>query len=142
MDDLNLQQPVEEFRHQLGDELQIIDNKGNSNRQQLADDLRDHPIFQIPWGHLQIKLGETERFIDLLFYHMELRYFKEADGPTIGMIICKTKDSVEVQYSLEVVNQPIGVSEYRLAKLLLDNLKSSLPSIEELEEQLKKMDDV
>ena len=67
---------------------------------------------------------------------------KEADGPTIGMIICKTKDSVEVQYSLEIVNQPIGVSEYQLAKLLPDNLKSSLPSIEELEEQLKKMDDV
>ena len=67
---------------------------------------------------------------------------KEADGPTIGMIICKTKDSVEVQYSLEIVNQPIGVSEYRLAKLLPDNLKSSLPSIEELEEQLMKMDDV
>jgi len=121
---------------------------------------------------IPMKIGETERFIDLLFYHMELRCFvvvelkagkfeaehigklglyisavnhqmkKEADGPTIGMIICKTKDSVEVQYSLEIVNQPIGVSEYRLAKLLPDNLKSSLPSIEELEEQLMKMDDV
>ncbi len=120
---------------------------------------------------IPLKIGETERFIDLLFYHLELRCFvvielkagkfeaehigklglyisavnhqmkKEADGPTIGMIICKTKDSVEVQYSLEIVNQPIGVSEYRLSKLLPDNLKSSLPSIEELEEQLKKMDD-
>jgi len=119
-----------------------------------------------------LKIGETERFIDLLFYHLELRCFvvielkagkfeaehigklglyisainhqmkKETDGPTIGMIICKTKDSVEVQYSLEIINQPIGVSEYRLSKLLPDNLKSSLPSIEELEEQLKRMDDV
>jgi predicted nuclease of restriction endonuclease-like (RecB) superfamily len=118
-----------------------------------------------------VKIGETERFIDLLFYHMELRCFvvielkagkfeaehigklglyisainhqrkKETDGPTIGMIICKTKDRVEVQYSLEIANQPIGVSEYRLAKFLPDNLKSSLPSIEELEEQLRKIDD-
>jgi len=116
-----------------------------------------------------VKIGETERFIDLLFYHIELRCFvvlelkvgkfeaeyigklglyisainhqmkKDSDNPTIGMIICKTKDRVEVQYSLEIVNQPIGVSEYQLSKLLPDNLKSSLPSIEELEEQLKKI---
>jgi len=114
-----------------------------------------------------IKIGETERFLDLLFYHLELRCFvvielkatkfeaehvgklglyisainhqkkKDSDNPTIGMIICKTKDNVEVQYSLEIVNQPIGISEYQLSKLLPDNLKSSLPSIEELEEQLK-----
>jgi predicted nuclease of restriction endonuclease-like (RecB) superfamily len=119
---------------------------------------------------IPVKIGETERFIDLLFYHLELRCFvvlelkaskfeaehigklglyisainhqrkKETDNPTIGMIICKTKDHVEVQYSLEIVNQPIGVSEYQLAKLLPDNLKSSLPSIEELEEELRKMD--
>ena len=118
---------------------------------------------------IPIKIGETERFIDLLFYHLELRCFvvielkankfeaehigklglyiaainhqkkKETDNPTIGMIICKTKDKVEVQYSLEIVNQPIGISEYKLAKLLPDNLKSSLPSIEELEEELKKL---
>ena len=116
-----------------------------------------------------VSIGETVRFIDLLFYHLELRCFvvielkagkfeaehigklglyiaainhqkkKETDNPTIGMIICKTKDHVEVQYSLEIVNQPVGVSEYQLAKLLPDNLKSSLPSIEELEEELKKM---
>ncbi|MDR2585854.1 MAG: PDDEXK nuclease domain-containing protein [Prevotellaceae bacterium] len=118
---------------------------------------------------IPVKIGETERFIDLLFYHLELRCFvvielkagkfeaeyigklglyisainhqkkKETDGPTIGMIICKTKDHIEVQYSLEVVNQPIGVSEYQLSKLLPDNLKSSMPSIEEIEEELKKM---
>jgi predicted nuclease of restriction endonuclease-like (RecB) superfamily len=118
-----------------------------------------------------VKIGETERFIDLLFYHLELRSFivlelkagkfeaeyigklglyisainhqkkKETDNPTIGMIICKTKDHVEVQYSLEIVNQPVGVSEYQLSKLLPDNLKSKLPSIEELEAELRKMDD-
>ena len=120
---------------------------------------------------IPIQIGESERFLDLLFYHLELRCFvvielkigkfeaehigklglyisainhqkkKESDKPTIGMLICKTKDSVEVQYSLEIVNQPIGVSEYQLAKLLPDNLKSNLPSIAELEEQLNKMED-
>jgi predicted nuclease of restriction endonuclease-like (RecB) superfamily len=271
-----LQQPVEEIPRQLGVELQIIANKGDVIRQQVVDELGDHPIFQIPWGHhiqiftksqsieealfyvrktiengwsravlmnfmaadlfaaqgkaltnfsrllpepqsdlanqilkdpynfdfltltdgykekeledaltanitkfllelgqgfayigrqVPIKIGETERFMDLLFYHLELRCFvvielkagkfaaeyvgklglyvaainhqkkKENDNPTIGMIICGTKDHVEVQYSLESSNQPIGVSEYQLAKLLPDNLKSSLPSIEELEEE-------
>lgn len=119
---------------------------------------------------VSLKIGETERFIDLLFYHLELRCFvvielkankfeaehigklglyisainhqkkKASDNPTIGMIICKTKDSVEVQYSLEIANQPIGVSQYQLSKLLPENLKSKLPSIEELEEELRKSD--
>ena len=117
-----------------------------------------------------IKIGKKERFIDLLFYHLELRCFvvielkagnfeaehlgklglyvsavnyqmkKAADNATIGLIICKTKDYVEVQYSLESSNQPVGVSEYQLAKLLPEDLKSSLPSIEELEVELMKMD--
>ena len=64
---------------------------------------------------------------------------KEADGSTIGLIICKTKDKIEVQYSLEIVNQPIGVSEYKLAKLLPKKLRNSLPSIKELEKELRKM---
>jgi len=65
---------------------------------------------------------------------------KAVDNPTIGMVVCKTKDHVEVRYSLEASNQPIGVSEYQLAKLLPDNFKGSLPSIEELEEELGKME--
>ena len=117
---------------------------------------------------IPVKIGETERFIDMLFYHLKLRCFvvielkagkfeaehvgklglylsainyqkrHETDSPAIGMIICKTKDNIEVQYSLENVNQPMGVSEYQLAKLLPDDLKSSLPSIEELENELNR----
>jgi len=117
-----------------------------------------------------IQIGETERFIDLLFYHLDLRCFivielkagkfevehagklglyiaainhqkkKETDNPTIGMIVCRTKDRIEVQYSLEIINQPIGVSEYKLSKLLPKDYKSSLPSIKEIEKELKKMD--
>ena len=115
---------------------------------------------------IAVKIGEKERFLDLLFYHLDLRCYvvielkatdfeaeyigklglyttainhqrkKETDNPTIGMLICRTKDNIEVQYSLESTNQPIGVSEYQLTKLLPDDLKSSLPSIEELEKQL------
>jgi len=55
------------------------------------------------------------------------------------LIICKTKDSVEVQYALENTSQPIGVSEYELSNLLPENYKSALPSIEEIEEGLKDM---
>jgi hypothetical protein len=110
----------------------LIGKKENQIRQQLADEFESHPIFQIPWfHHVQINT-KCKSAIN----HQKK---KEADGPTIGMIICKTKDSVEVQYSLAVINQHIGVWEYQLAKILLDNLKSSLPNIEELEEQLGKM---
>jgi len=118
---------------------------------------------------IPIKTGENERFIDMLFYHLNLRCFivvelkagkfepeyvgklgmyisainhqmkKETDNPTIGMIICKTKEHIEVQYALEITNQPIGVSEYQFSKLLPKNYKSSLPSIKEIEKELKKM---
>ncbi|MDR2207303.1 MAG: PDDEXK nuclease domain-containing protein [Flavobacteriaceae bacterium] len=114
-----------------------------------------------------IKIGKRERFIDLLFYHLELRCFvvielktkefeaehtgklglyitavnhqlkKNTDNLTIGLLICKTKDNIEAQYSLESSNLPIGISEYQLSKLLPENFKSSLPSIEEIEERLR-----
>lgn len=114
-----------------------------------------------------IKTGNRERNIDLLFYHLELRCYvvvelkvnefepeyagklgfyitavnhqlkKEIDNPTIGMLIVKQKEDIEVQYSLESSSQPISISEYRFSKLLPDNFKSSLPSIEEIERELR-----
>ncbi|MDR2970989.1 MAG: PDDEXK nuclease domain-containing protein [Bacteroidales bacterium] len=62
---------------------------------------------------------------------------KDTDNPTIGLLICKTKDNIEVEYSLESSSQPIGISEYQLSKVLLDNYKSALPSIEEIEAGLR-----
>ena len=61
----------------------------------------------------------------------------ENDNPTIGLLVCKYKDSVEAQYALESSTQPIGVSAYRLSKLIPEQFKSSLPSIEELESVLE-----
>jgi predicted nuclease of restriction endonuclease-like (RecB) superfamily len=116
---------------------------------------------------IPVKIGKKERNIDLLFYHLELRCYvvielktkefeaeytgklglyisainhlkkKDIDNPTIGLLICKTKDNVEAEYSLESSSQPIGISEYKLSKILPENFKSSLPSIEEIEEQLR-----
>jgi len=118
-----------------------------------------------------VKIGDTELFIDLLFYHTELRCYvvvelkatkfkfehtgklggyvaainhqrkKETDNPTIGLLICKNKDDVMAQYSLESSSQPIGISEYELSNLLPEDYKSNLPSIEEIEEGLSEIID-
>lgn len=115
----------------------------------------------------KLNVGQTEQFTDLMFYHLKLRCYvvielkvvkfepgflgqlgmyvtavnhilkTEQDNPTIGLLICKTKDDVLAQYSLEGYNLPIGVSQYQLDKLLPENFKSALPSIEEIEAKLK-----
>ena len=115
----------------------------------------------------KLNVGQTEQFTDLLFYHLKLRCYvvielkvtkfepgflgqlgmyvtavnhllkTEQDNPTIGLLVCKTKDDVLAQYSLEGYNLPIGVSQYQLEKFLPENFKSALPSIEEIEAKLK-----
>jgi predicted nuclease of restriction endonuclease-like (RecB) superfamily len=117
-----------------------------------------------------IKIGKRERAIDLLFYHTELHCYivieiktggfeaeytaklglymsainhqrkKEKDNPTIGLLVCTSKDNVEVQYALENMNQPIGISEYNLSKLLPECYKSVLPTIEDIEKLIKEND--
>ena len=58
------------------------------------------------------------------------------DNPTIGLLICKTKDNVLAQYAANVVNAPIGISEYQLNNLLKEEFKGTLPTIEEIEQRL------
>ena len=117
---------------------------------------------------IRIEVGETEKFIDMLFYNIKLHCYVvlevkvekfdfsnvgqlggyivavnhqlkgENDNPTIGLLVCKYKDSVEAQYALESTSQPIGVSAYQLSKLIPEKFKSSLPSIEDLENILEK----
>ena len=114
-----------------------------------------------------IMIGQKEMTMDLLFYHMKLRCYividlkvgefdasytsqvgtyvvavnhqlkTDMDNPTIGLIICKTKDNVVAEYSLEASSVPIGISEYQLSKVLPKEIESSLPSIEEIEKSLK-----
>ena len=118
--------------------------------------------------HLEI--SATDFYIDLLFYHYKLRCFvvvelkarpfdpRDAgqlnfylsaidsqlrhpnDNPTIGLLLCKTKDNLIAEYALRDINKPIGVAGYEteLVKLLPKTLKSSLPTIEELEAEFEK----
>ena len=113
-----------------------------------------------------ITVGTKTMYIDLLFYHLELRCFvvvelkakefeagftgklgvyiaavdeqwrKPGDNPTIGLLLCKTKDNVYAEYSLRSNSQPIGISAYEVSKLLPDEFSSVLPTIEEIESGL------
>lgn len=115
----------------------------------------------------RLKVGHTEQFIDLLFYNVKLHAYcvievktgsfgpgdvgqlgtymtvvnhilkTEYDNPTIGLLICKDKDNVLAQYALESSTQPIGISEFQLTKFVPDEFKSALPTIEDIETELK-----
>ena len=115
----------------------------------------------------RLQVGEKEIFIDLLFYNTRIHAYccvelktgsfeashlgqlglyvtavnhqlkTEYDNPTIGLLICKDKDNIEAQYSLEAYNLPLGISQYELSKLIPKEIKSSLPSIEQIESTLE-----
>ena len=110
-----------------------------------------------------LQIGAREKFADLLFFHMTLnRYIvvevkvtefepdhlgqlglyvsavnhllkKPEHEPTIGLLICKTKDNTMVRWALESSQQPIGVSEYRISEILPKEIASDLPSIADIE---------
>ena len=63
----------------------------------------------------------------------------EHDNKTIGLLLCNGGDKVVAQYALSGYNQPIGVSDYQLSNAIPDNLKSALPTVEEVEEELSKI---
>ncbi|NLK40571.1 MAG: DUF1016 domain-containing protein [Planctomycetes bacterium] len=115
---------------------------------------------------VSLPVGEREFFLDLLFYHTRLHcyvvielktvefepehagklnfYIKavdeqlrcEGDKPTIGILLCKSKDKVVAEYALSDIHKPMGVSEYELTQALPDDLKGSLPTIEQIEAEL------
>ena len=64
------------------------------------------------------------------------QYRHETDNPTIGLILCQDKNKVLAEYALRGMNKPIGISEYELTRALPEELKSSLPTIEEIEAEL------
>ncbi|KAA3646923.1 MAG: DUF1016 domain-containing protein [Bacteroidetes bacterium] len=116
----------------------------------------------------RLKLNQKEYFIDLLFYHRFLKCLiaielktvefepefagkmnfylelldtqekQEDDNPSIGIILCPTKDNIEVEYSLKSSAKPIGVSEYKLTHNLPIELKGKVPTAKELKEMLSK----
>ena len=124
---------------------------------------RDSPL---SGGSITSDIAEEDFYIDLLFYHLRLRAFvvvdlkigpfkpeyagkmnfycnvvddrlrHATDNPTIGLILCQDKKKVLAEYALRGMDKPIGVSEYELTRALPDELKSSLPTIEEIEAEL------
>jgi hypothetical protein len=60
------------------------------------------------------------------------------DGPTIGILLCKSKNKVVAEYALKDMAKPMGVSEYKITDSIPEKIKTALPSIEELEEELGK----
>mgnify|MGYP000556386585 FL=1 len=119
----------------------------------------------------RLQIGQKEKFIDLLFYNINLSCYvvievkigefdfqdlgqlsgyvvacnhilkKEGrDNPTIGLLICRQKDSLLAQYALEGSNLPLGISEYELSKLYPEKVDGTIPTIEEIEAKLGNKD--
>jgi len=115
--------------------------------------------------HLEV--GGQDYFLDLLFYNTKLHCYvvfelkigefkpeytgkvnfylsaldsqlkTEYDEPSIGIILCKSKNKIVAEYALRDMTKPIGVSEYSITQILSDELKTKLPTIEELEQELE-----
>ena len=115
-----------------------------------------------------IVVNNNDYFIDLLFYHLHLRCYvvfelkagkfkpeyagklnfyisavdsqlkHPNDNPTIGIILCRTTDSIEVEYALRDIQKPIGISSFELQKNIPEKFKSALPTVEEIENELMK----
>ena len=114
-----------------------------------------------------IEIGGEDYYIDLLFYHLKLRCYivvelkivefqpeyagklnfylsaiddilkDRNDNPSIGILLCKEKNKVKAEYALRDINKPIGISEYELIKSIPENMKSNLPTIEEIEREME-----
>lgn len=114
----------------------------------------------------KLEISDRDFYLDLLFYHLKMRCFvvidlkrgeflpeyagkmnfycsavddllkHPADQPTVGLILCQHKDQLFAEYTLKDIQKPIGISEYELTRILPENLKSSLPSVEEIEQEL------
>ncbi|MDP2177649.1 PDDEXK nuclease domain-containing protein [Methylicorpusculum sp.] len=114
-----------------------------------------------------LEIGGQDFYLDLLFYHLKLRcylvielksgdfnpshvgqlsfyltavdeHFKtEQDAPTIGLLLCKSRNKIIAEYALRDNSKPIGVAEYQIAQSLPEDFADKLPSIERLEQELQ-----
>jgi hypothetical protein len=119
---------------------------------------------------VHLEVGGDDFFIDLLFYHLKLHcyvvielkavpfkpehtgqlsfYLAAVDGqvkapednPTIGILLCKSKNKVVAEYALRNTKGPIGVAEYKLVEALPKDLEANLPSVEQIERELGELD--
>jgi predicted nuclease of restriction endonuclease-like (RecB) superfamily len=116
-----------------------------------------------------VEVAGNDYYIDLLFYHVSLKCYvvvelknrrfipeyagklnfylsavdsllkRDDDQPTIGLLLCRDKNNIEVEFALRDMNKPMGVSEYTLVESLPDNLKGALPTVEEIEQDLQQL---
>ena len=124
--------------------------------------------FSFVGSQYPLEISGKDYYIDLLFYHLKLRCFviielkagefkpeytgklnfylsavdkilkQGEDKPSIGIILCKSKDKVIAEYALKDMSKPMGVSEYKIVRAIPEKLKTSLPTIDELEKELSK----
>lgn len=119
-------------------------------------------------SQVRLTVGGVDSFIDLLFYHVRLRCYvvvelkasefqpehagkmnfylsavddllrHRDDQPSIGLLLCRSRDRLKVEYALRDITKPIGVAEWetKLVERLPESLRGSLPTVEELEAQL------
>lgn len=122
--------------------------------------------FAFVGSQYHLEVGEQDFYIDLLFYHLRMRCYvvvdlkvtdfkpeyagkmgfylaavdellrHKDDQPSIGLILCKTNNRIVAEYTLRSTTNPVGVSEYKLAKPLPEAISKELPTIEKLEKEL------
>lgn len=122
--------------------------------------------FSYVGNEYRLQIGTKEKFIDLLFFHIPLNCYVVIEvkigefdspdvgqlgtyvvacnhllklphhNPTIGLLVCKSKDNLLAQYALEGSSQPIGISEFELEKLYPTKVEGMIPTLEELEDKL------
>ena len=115
----------------------------------------------------QLNVGGDDFYIDLLFYNLNLRSYvvielktgefkpeyagqlnfylsavdgtlkKDGDNPSIGLLLCKSKNNLVAEYALKDISKPMGVSEYRITSHLPEELKEQLPSIEDFQKRIR-----
>ncbi|MCG9780623.1 PDDEXK nuclease domain-containing protein [Photobacterium damselae] len=122
--------------------------------------------FALVGQQYNLNVGGDDFFIDLLFYHLNLRCYvaielkadklspkdvgqldfylsaidgelkREDDAPTIGLLLCKERNKVVAEYAVRNKTSPIGIAEYKLSEMLPSEIQAQLPSIEDIEATL------
>ena len=146
--------------------LKVLPDVKSDLAQQMTKDPYNFDFLMLREGYDEKELKQTEQFLDMLFYNIQnqcyvvveikTRNFEPGDmgqlgtyvaaidgilkrdneNPTVGLLICKTKDNVLAKYAVNTMNVPIGISEYDLNNFIMEHFKSSMPTIAEIESEL------
>jgi predicted nuclease of restriction endonuclease-like (RecB) superfamily len=124
--------------------------------------------FAFMGNQYHLSIGGEDYYVDMLFYNVKLRSFviielkaskfqpehagklnfylsavddllrHPTDNPSIGIILCKSKNNVTAEYALKDINKPIGLAKYKLERAIPEDLKSALPTVDEIEAELNR----